>query len=50
MGRIGSASNFVDALNGKAEALNTPEQALILMKIIDAMYDSASSKKPIAIV
>jgi predicted dehydrogenase len=50
MGRIGSASNFVDALSGKAEALNTPEQALILMKIIDAMYSSASSKKPVQIV
>jgi predicted dehydrogenase len=49
MGRIGNASNFIDSLNGKAEALNSPEEALILMKIIDAMYESASSKKPVQI-
>jgi predicted dehydrogenase len=49
MGRIRNASNFIDSLCGKAEALNTPEEALILMKIIDAMYESASSKKPVGI-
>jgi predicted dehydrogenase len=49
MGRVGNASNFIDAINGKAEPLNTPEQALILMKIIDAMYSSAAQKKPVQI-
>jgi predicted dehydrogenase len=49
MGRIGNAANFIDKLNGRAEALNTPEEALTLMKIIDAMYDSAASGKPVEI-
>ena len=49
MGRIGNATNFIDSITGKAEALNTPQEALILMKIIDAMYESASSGKPVQI-
>ncbi|MDR2746428.1 MAG: Gfo/Idh/MocA family oxidoreductase [Treponema sp.] len=49
MGRIRNASNFIDSLCGKAEPLNVPEEALVLMKIIDAMYESASSKKPVRI-
>jgi predicted dehydrogenase len=49
MGRVGCAANFIEALEGKAEALNTPDQALIIMKIIDAMYESASSKRPVRI-
>ena len=43
MGRIRSAENFVRTINMKSP-LNTPEQALGLMKIIDATY--ASAKKP----
>ena len=49
MGRIANASNFVEALGGGAEPFNTPEEALVLMKIIDAMYQSASTKKPVQI-
>ncbi|MDR0877843.1 MAG: Gfo/Idh/MocA family oxidoreductase [Treponema sp.] len=49
MGRIGNASNFILSINGKAEPLNKPEEALVLMKIIDAMYKSASSRKPVQI-
>jgi predicted dehydrogenase len=49
MGRIGNAANFIDTIGGKAKALNTPEQALILMKIIDALYESAATKKPVKI-
>jgi predicted dehydrogenase len=49
MGRIANAANFARALEGKAEPLNKPEEALTLMKIIDAMYQSASSKKPVQI-
>jgi predicted dehydrogenase len=49
MGRIRNASNFVDSLCGKAEPLNTPGESLILMKIIDAIYESASSKSPVRI-
>ena len=49
MGRIRSASNFVLAIEGKEEPLNTPNQALSLMRIIDAAYASASSGEPVAI-
>lgn len=49
MGRIGSAANFIEALEGRAEALNTPEQALRLMQVIDGIYASAASGKPVAI-
>jgi predicted dehydrogenase len=49
MGRIGSAANFIDAINGKAEPFNTPEQALKLMRIIDALYESAAKGVPISV-
>jgi len=49
MGRINSAANFVEAIEGKAEALNTPQQALKLMKIIDALYKSASSGQAVSL-
>ncbi|RYD36164.1 MAG: Gfo/Idh/MocA family oxidoreductase [Verrucomicrobiaceae bacterium] len=50
MGRIGSAANFIDALTGKAEPFNTPEQALRLMQVIDGIYASAASGQPVTIV
>lgn len=49
MGRSNSAQNFIEAIEGKAEALNSPVQALRLMKIIDAIYESATSGKPVSI-
>jgi predicted dehydrogenase len=49
MGRINNAANFVDAIKGNAAALNTPEEALILMRIIDALYESAASRKPVSL-
>ena len=49
MGRIGSAANFIEFLEGKAEPLNTPEQALRLMQVIDAVYASAKTGKPVSI-
>lgn len=49
MGRINSAANFIDAINGKAEPLNNAEQGLALMQVIDAVYESAESGKPVAI-
>ena len=49
MGRINSAANFVEAIDGKAEALNTPRQALNLMKVIDALYQSAESGKAVSL-
>jgi predicted dehydrogenase len=49
MGRSASAANFIHAIEGTAEAFNTPDQALKLMKIIDAIYKSASTKAPVAV-
>jgi predicted dehydrogenase len=49
MGRIGSAANFIEAIEGRADALNTPEQALRLMQVIDAIYASATTGKPVSV-
>ena len=49
MGRIGSAANFVETIEGTAEPLNTPDEALKLMKIIDALYESADSGVPVSL-
>lgn len=47
MGRSASAANFIDTLNGRAEPLNTPLQALKLMQVIDALYVSARTGEPV---
>ena len=49
MGRGNSARNFIEAIEGRAEPLNTPAQALRLMQIIDAIYQSAATAKPVSI-
>ncbi len=49
MGRSQSACNFIQAIEGKAAPLNTPQEALRLMQIIDAIYQSAASCGPVAI-
>ena len=49
MGRVRAATNFVLALRGKEKPLNTPDQAIKLMKIIDAVYASAKSKAPVKV-
>ncbi len=49
MGRSNSARNFIEAIEGTAEPLNTPLQALRLMQIIDAIYHSAATAKPVSI-
>jgi predicted dehydrogenase len=48
MGRIRSAANFIRTIEGKEAPLNTPDQALSLMRIIDALYESAATGKPVA--
>ena len=48
MGRSRSAENFVLAIEGKEAPLNTPAQALTLMKVIDAVYQSAESSQPVS--
>ena len=49
MGRIRSAQNFIGAIEGTEEPLNTPEQAYALMQVIDACYESAQTGKPVAV-
>jgi len=49
MGRVRSAMNFVRAIEGTEAPLNTPDQALALMKIIDGAYQSAATGKPVAL-
>ena len=49
MGRIRSAQNFVAAIEGREEPLNTPDQALSLMRVIDAIYESSAQGKPISL-
>ena len=49
MGRVRSAMNFIRTLDGTEAPLNTPDQALALMKIIDAAYKSAATGKPVAV-
>lgn len=49
MGRIRSAKNFILALEKKEKPLNTPDQAVKLMQIIDAIYASAQTGKPVKI-
>lgn len=47
MGRTRSAANFVATIEGKEAPLNKPSQAVALMKIIDAIYASAKTGKPV---
>ena len=49
MGRINSAANFIEAIEGTAPALNTPEQALSLMRVIGAIYKSAETNAPVSL-
>jgi predicted dehydrogenase len=49
MGRVRSAVNFIRTLEGTEKPLNTPDQALSLMKIIDGAYKSATAGKPVAL-
>lgn len=48
MGRSRSAANFIHTITGAEKPLNTPDQALSLMKVIDALYQSANTGKPVA--
>jgi predicted dehydrogenase len=50
MGRERAVMNFVNAVLGKEKPLNTPREAVTLMKIIDAIYESARTRAPVRIV
>jgi predicted dehydrogenase len=47
MGRVAQAANFANTIAGREAPLNTPAQAVIMMKLVDAIYESAASKKPV---
>lgn len=49
MGRVRSAENFVRVVEGREEPLNTPDQALTLMRIVDGAYASAATRRPVAL-
>lgn len=49
MGRKRSAANFIHTIQGTEAPLNTPAQALALMRVIDAFYQSASSGQPVSL-
>jgi len=49
MGRTRSAKNFALALEDKEAPLNTPDEAVKLMKIIDGIYQSAQTGRPVEI-
>ncbi|MBK1880173.1 Gfo/Idh/MocA family protein [Pelagicoccus mobilis] len=49
MGRSRSAANFIKTITGEEKPLNTPDQALSLMKVIDGLYQSANTGKPVEI-
>ncbi len=47
MGREKSVNNFVNVVLGRENPLSTPAEAVILMKIIDALYLSAERGEPV---
>lgn len=49
MGRTRSAANFIHTILGNEAPLNTPDQAVALMKIIDGAYKSAASGKAVSL-
>ena len=49
MGRQRSAANFIGAIEGTEAPLNTPDQALALMQVIDALYQSADTGQPVSL-
>ena len=49
MGRVRSAMNFVRAIEGSEKPLNTPDEALNLMRLIDGAYQSAATGQPVKV-
>lgn len=43
------AANFVRAVQGKAQPLSRPEEAVALMRIVDALYKSARTGRPVRV-
>jgi predicted dehydrogenase len=49
MGRSASAANFIESIENRAKPLNTLEEARRLMQVIDGLYASAKSGKPVSL-
>jgi len=49
MGRERTVTNFAYAVLGKEKPLNSPEQAVRLMQILDGIYESAKLNEPVKI-
>lgn len=49
MGRVRAAENFILTLQKREKPLNTPDEAVKLMKVIDAIYASAKTGAPVRI-
>ena len=49
MGRVRCAENFVRTLQGREKPLSDPAEAVKLMRIIDAVYASAKSGRPVKV-
>lgn len=49
LGRIRCAANFVRVLQGREQPLSDPSEAVKLMRIVDAIYRSAKSGKPVKV-
>jgi predicted dehydrogenase len=49
MGRVRAAENFINTILKKEKPFNSPDEAVKLMKIIDAVYASAKSGAPVKI-
>lgn len=47
MGRERTVQNFINSVMGKEQPLNKPDEAVVLMRVIDAIYQSAEIGKPI---
>jgi len=47
MGRIRCATNFVRVLQGREKPLSDPSEAVTLMRIVDAIYASARTGRPV---
>ncbi len=49
MGRERAVVNFVNTILGKEKPFSVPDDAVTLMKIIDAIYKSATTKAPVKV-
>lgn len=49
MGRVRAAENFVKVLEGREKPLSDPSEAVKLMKVVDAVYKSARTGRPVKV-